>query len=46
MSNKELGTQLRELKGTIEALFDIITNAATEDNKREADSRQQEPDTQ
>uniref|UniRef100_A0A915KGA5 Uncharacterized protein n=1 Tax=Romanomermis culicivorax TaxID=13658 RepID=A0A915KGA5_ROMCU len=46
MSNQELGMQLCKLKGTIEALFDIIVNAATEDNKREVDSRQQELDRQ
>uniref|UniRef100_A0A915IRH6 Uncharacterized protein n=1 Tax=Romanomermis culicivorax TaxID=13658 RepID=A0A915IRH6_ROMCU len=46
MSTQELATQLCELKGTVEALFDIIANAPTEDNKREADSRQQEPDRQ
>uniref|UniRef100_A0A915IC89 Uncharacterized protein n=1 Tax=Romanomermis culicivorax TaxID=13658 RepID=A0A915IC89_ROMCU len=39
MSNPELEMQLAKLKGTIEALFDIIGNAATEDNKREAKSR-------
>uniref|UniRef100_A0A915I4R0 Uncharacterized protein n=1 Tax=Romanomermis culicivorax TaxID=13658 RepID=A0A915I4R0_ROMCU len=39
MSMQELVTQLHELKGTVEALFDIIVNAATEDNKREAHSR-------
>uniref|UniRef100_A0A915IR58 Uncharacterized protein n=1 Tax=Romanomermis culicivorax TaxID=13658 RepID=A0A915IR58_ROMCU len=44
MSNLELGMQLRKLKGTIEALFDIIANTATEDNKREARSHQQELD--
>uniref|UniRef100_A0A915KJ53 Uncharacterized protein n=1 Tax=Romanomermis culicivorax TaxID=13658 RepID=A0A915KJ53_ROMCU len=37
MSTQELPTQLRQLKGTVEALFDIIGNASTEDNKREAD---------
>uniref|UniRef100_A0A915LD42 Uncharacterized protein n=1 Tax=Romanomermis culicivorax TaxID=13658 RepID=A0A915LD42_ROMCU len=37
LSNQELVTQLGELKGTVEALFNIITHAATEDNKREAD---------
>uniref|UniRef100_A0A915L3W5 Uncharacterized protein n=1 Tax=Romanomermis culicivorax TaxID=13658 RepID=A0A915L3W5_ROMCU len=37
MSMQELATQLGELKETIEALFNIISNAATEDNKREAD---------
>uniref|UniRef100_A0A915J6F9 Uncharacterized protein n=1 Tax=Romanomermis culicivorax TaxID=13658 RepID=A0A915J6F9_ROMCU len=42
----ELATQLRELKGTVETLFDIIANAATEDNKREAKSHRQEPDRQ
>uniref|UniRef100_A0A915K2Z4 Uncharacterized protein n=1 Tax=Romanomermis culicivorax TaxID=13658 RepID=A0A915K2Z4_ROMCU len=46
MSTQELATQLRELKGTVEALFDIVANAATEDNKREADSRRKEPDRQ
>uniref|UniRef100_A0A915K920 Uncharacterized protein n=1 Tax=Romanomermis culicivorax TaxID=13658 RepID=A0A915K920_ROMCU len=46
MSNQELVMQLRELKGTIEVLFDIIANAATEYNKREADSHQQEQDRQ
>uniref|UniRef100_A0A915HS64 Uncharacterized protein n=1 Tax=Romanomermis culicivorax TaxID=13658 RepID=A0A915HS64_ROMCU len=35
MSNQELATQLCELKGTLEALFDIIMNAATEDNNNE-----------
>uniref|UniRef100_A0A915IEH1 Mediator of RNA polymerase II transcription subunit 21 n=1 Tax=Romanomermis culicivorax TaxID=13658 RepID=A0A915IEH1_ROMCU len=43
-SNQELAMQLHKLKGTVEALFDIIENAATEDNKREANSRQQELD--
>uniref|UniRef100_A0A915KQK2 Mediator of RNA polymerase II transcription subunit 21 n=1 Tax=Romanomermis culicivorax TaxID=13658 RepID=A0A915KQK2_ROMCU len=37
MSNQELVMQLRELKTTIEALFDIIANATIEDDKREAD---------
>uniref|UniRef100_A0A915K1U1 Uncharacterized protein n=1 Tax=Romanomermis culicivorax TaxID=13658 RepID=A0A915K1U1_ROMCU len=46
MSNQELAMQLGELKGTLEALFDIIVDAATKDNKREADSRGQEPDRQ
>uniref|UniRef100_A0A915L6R5 Uncharacterized protein n=1 Tax=Romanomermis culicivorax TaxID=13658 RepID=A0A915L6R5_ROMCU len=46
MSTQELVTQLWELKGTVEALFDIVANAATKDNKREADSRRQEPDRQ
>uniref|UniRef100_A0A915JCE5 EKC/KEOPS complex subunit GON7 n=1 Tax=Romanomermis culicivorax TaxID=13658 RepID=A0A915JCE5_ROMCU len=41
---EELATQLCKLKGTVKALFDIITNTATEDNKREADSQGQEPD--
>uniref|UniRef100_A0A915K1J1 Uncharacterized protein n=1 Tax=Romanomermis culicivorax TaxID=13658 RepID=A0A915K1J1_ROMCU len=45
-STQELAMQLSKLKGTMEALLDIIANAATEDNKREADSRQQEPDRQ
>uniref|UniRef100_A0A915J6S4 Uncharacterized protein n=1 Tax=Romanomermis culicivorax TaxID=13658 RepID=A0A915J6S4_ROMCU len=46
MSNQELATQLGELKGTLKALFNIIANAASKDNKREADSRRQEPDRQ
>uniref|UniRef100_A0A915IZ26 PiggyBac transposable element-derived protein domain-containing protein n=1 Tax=Romanomermis culicivorax TaxID=13658 RepID=A0A915IZ26_ROMCU len=46
MSNQELVTQLRELKGTIKAVLDIIANATTEDNKREANSHQQELDRQ
>uniref|UniRef100_A0A915K470 Uncharacterized protein n=1 Tax=Romanomermis culicivorax TaxID=13658 RepID=A0A915K470_ROMCU len=37
MSTQELAMQLGELKGTVEALFDIIANAANKDNKREAD---------
>uniref|UniRef100_A0A915JYJ7 Uncharacterized protein n=1 Tax=Romanomermis culicivorax TaxID=13658 RepID=A0A915JYJ7_ROMCU len=36
MSNQELATQLGELKGTVEALFNIILNATTENNKRKA----------
>uniref|UniRef100_A0A915JZ67 Uncharacterized protein n=1 Tax=Romanomermis culicivorax TaxID=13658 RepID=A0A915JZ67_ROMCU len=39
MSTQELAMQLGKLKGTVEALLDIIANAATEDNKREANSR-------
>uniref|UniRef100_A0A915K249 Uncharacterized protein n=1 Tax=Romanomermis culicivorax TaxID=13658 RepID=A0A915K249_ROMCU len=46
MSNQELATPLCGLKGTVEALFNIIANTATEDNKREARSHQQEPDRQ
>uniref|UniRef100_A0A915JJM6 Uncharacterized protein n=1 Tax=Romanomermis culicivorax TaxID=13658 RepID=A0A915JJM6_ROMCU len=46
MSNQELATQLGELKGTVKALFGIIANAATKDNKREADSCRQEPERQ
>uniref|UniRef100_A0A915IMH9 Uncharacterized protein n=1 Tax=Romanomermis culicivorax TaxID=13658 RepID=A0A915IMH9_ROMCU len=38
MSNQELTTQLHKLKGTVKALFNIIGNTATEDNKREAKS--------
>uniref|UniRef100_A0A915J1E6 Uncharacterized protein n=1 Tax=Romanomermis culicivorax TaxID=13658 RepID=A0A915J1E6_ROMCU len=33
MSTQELATKLRELKGTVKALLDIIANAATKDNK-------------
>uniref|UniRef100_A0A915J701 Uncharacterized protein n=1 Tax=Romanomermis culicivorax TaxID=13658 RepID=A0A915J701_ROMCU len=46
LSNQELAMQLCKLKETIEALLDIIANAATEDNKREAYSHQQELDRQ
>uniref|UniRef100_A0A915L7X2 Uncharacterized protein n=1 Tax=Romanomermis culicivorax TaxID=13658 RepID=A0A915L7X2_ROMCU len=46
ISDQELAAQLGELKGTVEALFDVIGNALTEDNKREADSRPQELDRQ
>uniref|UniRef100_A0A915HIA5 Uncharacterized protein n=1 Tax=Romanomermis culicivorax TaxID=13658 RepID=A0A915HIA5_ROMCU len=46
MSNQELAVQLCKLKGTVEALFDIIANATTEDSKREADSHPQELDRQ
>uniref|UniRef100_A0A915HWN1 Uncharacterized protein n=1 Tax=Romanomermis culicivorax TaxID=13658 RepID=A0A915HWN1_ROMCU len=46
LSNQELALQLRELKGTIEAVFNIIVNATTEDNKWEANSPQQELDRQ
>uniref|UniRef100_A0A915KTU9 Uncharacterized protein n=1 Tax=Romanomermis culicivorax TaxID=13658 RepID=A0A915KTU9_ROMCU len=34
MSNQELIMQLHKLKGTVEAFFHIMVNAATEDNKR------------
>uniref|UniRef100_A0A915HLM7 Uncharacterized protein n=1 Tax=Romanomermis culicivorax TaxID=13658 RepID=A0A915HLM7_ROMCU len=46
ISHQELVTQLCKLKGTVEALFDIIANATTEDNKTEADSHRQELDGQ
>uniref|UniRef100_A0A915HIV6 Uncharacterized protein n=1 Tax=Romanomermis culicivorax TaxID=13658 RepID=A0A915HIV6_ROMCU len=46
MANQELVTQLHELKTRVEALFDIITNAATEDKKREAQSHYQEQERQ
>uniref|UniRef100_A0A915K8W1 Uncharacterized protein n=1 Tax=Romanomermis culicivorax TaxID=13658 RepID=A0A915K8W1_ROMCU len=42
----QLAMQLRELKGTVEALFNIIANATIGNNKREADSCRQEPDRQ
>uniref|UniRef100_A0A915KMH6 Uncharacterized protein n=1 Tax=Romanomermis culicivorax TaxID=13658 RepID=A0A915KMH6_ROMCU len=45
MSNQELVMELHKSKGTIEALFDI-TNAATENNMREAQDCRQEPDRQ
>uniref|UniRef100_A0A915L8Z6 Uncharacterized protein n=1 Tax=Romanomermis culicivorax TaxID=13658 RepID=A0A915L8Z6_ROMCU len=32
------GMQLRESKATIETLLDIVVNATTEDDKREAES--------
>uniref|UniRef100_A0A915I696 Uncharacterized protein n=1 Tax=Romanomermis culicivorax TaxID=13658 RepID=A0A915I696_ROMCU len=39
MSNQELGMQLHKLKGSVKALFDIVTNAATENNMREAENQ-------
>uniref|UniRef100_A0A915L566 Uncharacterized protein n=1 Tax=Romanomermis culicivorax TaxID=13658 RepID=A0A915L566_ROMCU len=46
MSNQELGMKLHQLKGTIKVLFNIMANAATEDNKRETENRHQEQERQ
>uniref|UniRef100_A0A915KGU0 Uncharacterized protein n=1 Tax=Romanomermis culicivorax TaxID=13658 RepID=A0A915KGU0_ROMCU len=43
MSNQKLGMQLCQLKATVKALFYIIVIAATEDNRREADSHDRSP---
>uniref|UniRef100_A0A915IAB3 Uncharacterized protein n=1 Tax=Romanomermis culicivorax TaxID=13658 RepID=A0A915IAB3_ROMCU len=40
MSNQELVMQLCKLKGTVEALLDIIVNAAIEDNMKVTDRSQ------
>uniref|UniRef100_A0A915L8F6 Uncharacterized protein n=1 Tax=Romanomermis culicivorax TaxID=13658 RepID=A0A915L8F6_ROMCU len=46
MSNQELVTQFHKLKGMVEALFDIVANVATEDNRTETKNHSQEQERQ